>query len=275
MALLGINPNKLRACEYLVDHHEKQGRKIVVFSDQLYVLALYSKKLKKPAITVDTSKGERTYILREFRHGEKVDTIFVSEIDYSNVDVEADVVIQLCYEELIAVNAQPLGLLLGGKICTGVIFSPIIEATSGDGGLNPLYFYFLVSDDEIDWFDKWKEFYVHQGYALEASPSDIVGSPLRPPSDTEPAGRPSDRENQWILRRMRVNVATGDRRDHRLAAIQSAGDAYSSPEEQPNCGGGTSGTKEYRQRRISGFRPPPRGYPIRMGGGSAMKKAEH
>ncbi|ONK81753.1 uncharacterized protein A4U43_C01F32530 [Asparagus officinalis] len=171
-ALLGINPNKLRACEYLVDHNEKQGRKIVVCSDQLYVLALYSKKLKKPSIIVDTSKWERTYILREFRHGEKVDTIFVSEfrhgekvdtifvseIDYFNADVEADVVIQLCYEELIAVNAQPLGLLLGGK------------ATSGDGGLNPLYFYFLVSDDvkqEIDWFDKLKEFYVHQGYAFE------------------------------------------------------------------------------------------------------------
>ncbi len=46
-----MNPNKFRACEFLIRFHEQQrGDKIIVFSDNLFALREYATKLRKPFI---------------------------------------------------------------------------------------------------------------------------------------------------------------------------------------------------------------------------------
>jgi DNA excision repair protein ERCC-3 len=39
------NPNKFLACQYLINLHESRGDKIIVFSDNLFALKMYAKKL--------------------------------------------------------------------------------------------------------------------------------------------------------------------------------------------------------------------------------------
>lgn len=46
-----MNPNKFRACEFLIRFHEQQrGDKIIVFADNLFALTEYAMKLRKPMI---------------------------------------------------------------------------------------------------------------------------------------------------------------------------------------------------------------------------------
>lgn len=46
-----MNPNKFRACEFLIRFHEQQrGDKIIVFADNLFALVEYATKLRKPMI---------------------------------------------------------------------------------------------------------------------------------------------------------------------------------------------------------------------------------
>lgn len=50
-ALYVMNPNKFRACEFLIRFHEQQRRdKIIVFADNLFALTEYAMKLRKPMI---------------------------------------------------------------------------------------------------------------------------------------------------------------------------------------------------------------------------------
>ena len=50
-ALYVMNPNKFRACEFLIRFHEEQRRdKIIVFADNLFALTEYAMKLHKPMI---------------------------------------------------------------------------------------------------------------------------------------------------------------------------------------------------------------------------------
>jgi len=46
-----MNPNKFRACEFLIQFHERErGDKIIVFADNLFALTEYATKLRKPMI---------------------------------------------------------------------------------------------------------------------------------------------------------------------------------------------------------------------------------
>ena len=50
-ALYVMNPNKFRACEFLINFHERtRGDKIIVFADNLFALTEYAMKLRKPMI---------------------------------------------------------------------------------------------------------------------------------------------------------------------------------------------------------------------------------
>ncbi|XP_039045950.1 general transcription and DNA repair factor IIH helicase subunit XPB1-like [Hibiscus syriacus] len=50
-ALYVMNPNKFRACEFLIQFHEQErGDKIIVFADNLFALTEYAMKLRKPMI---------------------------------------------------------------------------------------------------------------------------------------------------------------------------------------------------------------------------------
>lgn len=98
--LYGMNPNKIQACQYLIDFHEKRGDKIIVFSDNVYVLAVglrhiegritvldhdtqaYARKLGKPFIYGGTGQQERLAVLKEFQRNSNVSTIFLSKVGH-------------------------------------------------------------------------------------------------------------------------------------------------------------------------------------------------
>nr|GEW44914.1 homolog of Xeroderma pigmentosum complementation group B 2 [Tanacetum cinerariifolium] len=62
-ALCAMNPNKFRACEFLIRFHEQErGHKIIVFSDNIFSLEKYARKLHKPMIHGGTGHVERTII---------------------------------------------------------------------------------------------------------------------------------------------------------------------------------------------------------------------
>lgn len=72
MLLYVMNPNKFRACQFLVKYHERRNDKIVVFSDNVFALREYALMMKKPYIYGPTSQGERLQILQNFIHNPKV-----------------------------------------------------------------------------------------------------------------------------------------------------------------------------------------------------------
>jgi DNA excision repair protein ERCC-3 len=46
-----MNPNKYRACEFLIRFHEQQrGDKIIVLADNLFAITVYAMKLHKPML---------------------------------------------------------------------------------------------------------------------------------------------------------------------------------------------------------------------------------
>jgi DNA excision repair protein ERCC-3 len=47
LLLCVMNPNKFRACEFLIHYHERRNDKIIVFSDSMFALETYAKKLEK------------------------------------------------------------------------------------------------------------------------------------------------------------------------------------------------------------------------------------
>ena len=51
-----MNPNKFRACQYLVRYHERRGDKTIVFSDNVFALKHYAIKMNKPYIYGPTSQ---------------------------------------------------------------------------------------------------------------------------------------------------------------------------------------------------------------------------
>lgn len=104
-----MNPNKFRACEFLIRFHERErGDKIIVFADNLFALTEYAMKLRKPMIYGATrycwslvwmhlvyfgdclivliflclsgSHVERTKILEAFKTSKDVNTIFLSKV---------------------------------------------------------------------------------------------------------------------------------------------------------------------------------------------------
>jgi DNA excision repair protein ERCC-3 len=42
-----MNPNKFRACQFLIRYHERRNDKIIVFSDSMFALETYAKRLDK------------------------------------------------------------------------------------------------------------------------------------------------------------------------------------------------------------------------------------
>lgn len=67
LLLYVMNPNKFRACEYLIRLHEAKGDKILVFSDNVYALKYYALALNKPYIYGGTTDQERIQFLHHFQ----------------------------------------------------------------------------------------------------------------------------------------------------------------------------------------------------------------
>jgi DNA excision repair protein ERCC-3 len=81
------NPNKFLACQYLINLHESRGDKIIVFSDNLFALKMYAKKLKRPFISGDVSHSERMGILHYFQKTNEINTIFISKVGDTSIDL--------------------------------------------------------------------------------------------------------------------------------------------------------------------------------------------
>ncbi|KAJ5906667.1 General transcription and DNA repair factor IIH helicase subunit XPB [Penicillium subrubescens] len=157
-ALLYImNPRKFQACQYLIDFHEKRGDKIIVFSDNVYALEKYARKLNKAFIYGGTGQNERLRILENFQHNEQVNTIFLSKIGDTSLDLpEATCLIQISsHYGSRRQEAQRLGRILRAK-------------RRNDEGFNA-FFYSLVSKDtsEMTYSSKRQAFLVDQGYAFK------------------------------------------------------------------------------------------------------------
>lgn len=157
-ALLYImNPRKFQACQYLIDYHEKRGDKVIVFSDNVYALERYALKLNKAYIYGGTPQNERMRILENFQHNEQVNTIFLSKIGDTSLDLpEATCLIQISsHYGSRRQEAQRLGRILRAK-------------RRNDEGFNA-FFYSLVSKDTDEMFysSKRQAFLVDQGYAFK------------------------------------------------------------------------------------------------------------
>lgn len=153
-----MNPNKFRACQYLVKFHERRNDKIVVFSDNVFALKEYAVRMGKPYIYGPTSQGERIQILQNFIHNPKVNTIFISKVGDNSIDLPAaNVLIQVSsHGGSRRQEAQRLGRILRAK----------------KGSLAEEYnafFYSLVSQDtkEVAYSTKRQSFLVNQGYAFK------------------------------------------------------------------------------------------------------------
>jgi DNA excision repair protein ERCC-3 len=157
-ALLSImNPRKFQACQFLINYHESRGDKIIVFSDNVYALEKYSRKLGKAYIYGATPQQERLRILENFQHNDLVNTIFLSKIGDTSLDLpEATCLIQISsHYGSRRQEAQRLGRILRAK-------------RRNDEGFNA-FFYSLVSKDtdEMYYSSKRQAFLVDQGYAFK------------------------------------------------------------------------------------------------------------
>ncbi|KAJ9059204.1 DNA repair helicase RAD25 [Entomophthora muscae] len=151
-----MNPAKLQACQYLIQLHEGQGDKIIVFSDNVFALKAYALKLQKPFIYGATSQQERLRILQQFQYNPLLNTIFLSKVGDTSIDLpEANCLIQVSsHYGSRRQEAQRLGRILRAKR----------HAKS-----SVAYFYSLVSRDTSEMFysSKRQQFLIDQGYAFK------------------------------------------------------------------------------------------------------------
>lgn len=157
MLFYAMNPNKFQAAQFLIDYHEKRGDKIIVFSDNLFALKAYGLKLHKGLIYGETSAAERLLLLDNFQNNDSVNTILLSKIGDTSLDLpEATVLIQISsHYGSRRQEAQRLGRILRAK-------------RRNDEGFSA-FFYSLVSKDtrEMYYSAKRQAFLVDQGYAFK------------------------------------------------------------------------------------------------------------
>jgi DNA excision repair protein ERCC-3 len=158
-----MNPNKLRAVEFLVRFHEKRGDKIIVFSDLVYSLKLYAEMLKRPLIYGETPERERQAILGTFRATDDVRTICISKVGDTSIDLpEANVIVQVSsHFGSRRQEAQRLGRILRPKSYTQ-------QDGSNRSSFNA-FFYTLVSADTQEMFysAKRQQYLIDQGYTFK------------------------------------------------------------------------------------------------------------
>uniref|UniRef100_A0A8C6IH26 General transcription and DNA repair factor IIH helicase/translocase subunit XPB n=1 Tax=Mus spicilegus TaxID=10103 RepID=A0A8C6IH26_MUSSI len=158
--LYTMNPNKFRACQFLIKFHERRNDKIIVFADNVFALKEYAIRLNKPYIYGPTSQGERMQILQNFKHNPKINTIFISKVGDTSFDLpEANVLIQISsHGGSRRQEAQRLGRVLRAK--KGMVAEEYNA-----------FFYSLVSQDtqEMAYSTKRQRFLVDQGYSFKAS----------------------------------------------------------------------------------------------------------
>ena len=152
-----MNPKKFQVCQWLIQYHEKRGDKVIVFSDNLFALQHYAVTMNKLFIYGGTGNAERIRILENFQHNPDTNTLFLSKIGDTSLDLpEATCLIQISsHYGSRRQEAQRLGRILRAK-------------RRNDEGFNA-FFYSLVSKDttEMAYSAKRQAFLVDQGYAFK------------------------------------------------------------------------------------------------------------
>lgn len=120
--------------------HESRGDKVIVFSDNLFALKTYARKLKRPFIAGDVGHAERMGILHYFKKTNEINTVFISKVGDTAIDLpSANVIIQISsHFASRRQEAQRLGRILRSKQ------SAEKQALSNATDFNA-YFYSLVS----------------------------------------------------------------------------------------------------------------------------------
>jgi len=156
-ALWTCNPNKLTVCEYLIRFHEHRGDKIIVFSDNIFLLEEYAKKLGRYYISGKVDMRERMQILSAFQSTTTCNTIFLSKVGDNAIDIpNASVIVQISsHYGSRRQEAQRLGRILRKK-------PHAFDSTSKFNA----FFYSLVSRDTQEMFyaNRRQQFLVEQGY---------------------------------------------------------------------------------------------------------------
>jgi len=152
-----MNPTKMQMCEQIIKKHEEMGDKVIVFSDNVYALKAYALKFGKPFIYGPTGQAERMNILRQFRTNPKINTIFLSKVGDTSIDLpEATCLIQISsHFGSRRQETQRLGRILRAKKRTEEGFTA--------------HFYTLVSMDteEVPYSIKRRQFLIDQGYSFK------------------------------------------------------------------------------------------------------------
>lgn len=200
LLLYVMNPNKFRACQFLIRYHERRGDKTIVFSDNVFALKHYAIKMNKPYIYGPTSQSERIQILQNFKFNPKVNTIFVSKVADTSFDLpEANVLIQISsHGGSRRQEAQRLGRILRAK----------------KGALAEEYnafFYTLVSQDtmEMGYSRKRQRFLVNQGYSYKVI-TKLAGM------EEEPDMMYKTREEQGVLLQQVLAASETDADEERV-----------------------------------------------------------
>lgn len=93
------------------------GDKIIVFSDSVYALSKYAQLFGRDAIYGGTKESDRERLLAAFRISSRVNTIFLSRVGDTSIDLpEANVIIQISFQfGSRRQEAQRLGRILRPK----------------------------------------------------------------------------------------------------------------------------------------------------------------
>eukprot|EP00731_Ephydatia_muelleri_P018733 Em0011g773a len=153
-----MNPNKFRACQFLMRYHERRNDKIIIFSDVVFALRNYATALNRPFIDGQTVQSERMKVLQNFVHNPQLSTIFISKVGDNSFDLpDANVLIQIsAHGGSRRQEAQRLGRILRAKK----------DSVAEDYNA---FFYSLVSQDTEDmhFSTKRQRFLVNQGYSFK------------------------------------------------------------------------------------------------------------
>lgn len=94
--LSALNPTKVGCCEYLVRLHEMRGDKIIIFTDYNKTIDVYHRVLRRPFISGATKQGDRLKLLDAFKTGSTLNTLIVSRVGDTSIDLpDANVIIQV------------------------------------------------------------------------------------------------------------------------------------------------------------------------------------
>jgi DNA excision repair protein ERCC-3 len=215
-----MNPYKFQACQYLIKYHESRGDKIIVFSDNVYALEAYARRLMKPYLYGGTGNAERQLILDYFRNSPDCSTLFLSKIGDTSLDLpEATCLIQISAQYgSRRQEAQRLGRVLRAK-------------RRNEEGFNA-FFYSLVSKDTVEmvYSSKRQAFLVDQGYAFK------VITQLKNMQNTPDLAFATAESRRELLQKVIIEVESKNWREEEekeSAGLMADGNLFYGPDGKP------------------------------------------